>query len=134
MQVEKQCCNLQQAKRLNDLGVCQGYSIFFYNASDDKSVAKLIMNSHPKDGYDADMSNTCYSAFTDSELGVMLPLGYYTSTRDFNHNDWMGYDHDGDYIIGPFKTEVECRAEMLIQLIENKLITVQEINTRLMAG
>jgi hypothetical protein len=63
------------------------------------------------------------SAFTVAELGEMLPMAYDTMRNSID--GWMGYDVSGKYCpidCKGYTTEAECRGDMLIYLIENKLI------------
>lgn len=81
-----------------------------------------------------------YPAFTVAELGVMLPvwIGHYKDEEggfvsyDKKHKEYVG----GNFVTYSYKsfhanTEVEARAAMLIYLLENKLITSEEVNKRL---
>lgn len=153
MTIENQCCNLQQAKRLKELGVAQE-AVFYWHPSIGYPVlgGRLVT----KTGYQyskipiKDDKQTA-ALFTDAELGVMLPPGCISLYND-HHGFWLcewpevwNEDHEPNAtpyavpgwkltaIIDDEETEAQCRAAMLIHLIENKLITVQEINTRLMA-
>jgi hypothetical protein len=142
MKIENQVCSLEQAKRLKELGVVQK-SYFQWN--DTKHAEPYINNSvfgesHPP---------IEFSAFTVAELGVML----YEPEKD-----WLGllgnniigfhcsYIHE-DEMFGEEKslcsfpnekdpnflpTEAQARAEMLIHLLENDIITSEEVNKRLL--
>lgn len=138
MKIENQCCNLIQAKRLNELGIIQGKSFFFYDTwkSDKNSLSYNLGNAEP--GYlDA---KSCFSAFTVAELGVMLPEGYTMSeTTNFDepYRKWIcgKVFCDGDDVdyekCGYGSTEAEARAAMLIYFLESNLITASEVNKRL---
>jgi hypothetical protein len=129
MKLSDQVCTLEQAKKLKELDVIQGVSLFFYDVYDDQANHVIKINSTPNDGYYN--AETCFSAFTSSELGVMLPKSSQLST---------GFNKDGRavcrYTPVVFKsykgrTEASVRAAMLILLLEKNLITVEEINKRL---
>jgi hypothetical protein len=129
MTIQQQVCTLEQAKRLSQLGIRQGLSVFFYDTYVDNQ--RLVMNSTPEDGYLPDPDNTCFSAFTVAELGVMLP-------KDANRiwkksNGWEFSIGDSDWKNWrKCATEAEARAATLIHLLENKLITAEEVNARLL--
>lgn len=124
MEIEKQVCTLEQAKRLKELGVAQNNSI-------------AIHKSHPIVGdviffRVGGVSGDEWAAFSVAELGYMLPNGS-TIFKDPNGcfewscdmikmdwNDW--HEH---------ATEAEARAAMLIHLIENNLIPIDEVNKML---
>lgn len=141
MLIEKQCCTLEQAKRLEELGIVQGVSLFFW----DELLKKIVYNSHNKEGYKNAI--TCFSMFTVSELGVMLPNSIWQNqcnhsliTEKFSKKWHINYvaesettswglnGLDDGYML---PTEAECRAAMLIYLLENKLVTAEDCNKRL---
>lgn len=77
-----------------------------------------------------------YSAFTCAELGVMLPLHQFTYPQSGGTFTCCDYTVEDGIIpsgVTPtcYKTEAEARAAMLIHLLESKLITVEEINSKL---
>lgn len=66
MKIEKQVCTIEQAKRLNELGVIQGLSLFYYNIP----LNIIEYNPVPRPGFlDA---RFCVSAFTVSEMAAMF--------------------------------------------------------------
>ena len=142
MKLQDQVCTLEQAKILNDLGIKQGVSVFFFDTG---SKNKILINT----GFEKELTGffnfqTCFSAFTVAELGVMLP-------QDEDENDegpWYSLPDKGVDIIGfsvkkyldshyegpceiVYKTEAQARAAMLIYLLEADIITVKEVNERL---
>lgn len=136
MKIEQQVCTRDQAKRLKLLGVNQ--ESYFHYGDQLENVAESWMHEGNED--------TFYSAFTVAELGVMLPpsdisKGEFTNfSKGANGLSWSvdcsiwdapGFPKDGKP--GPVHhyTEAECRAEILITLLEKKLITVDEVNQRL---
>lgn len=129
MQLEKQVCSLDLAKRLKELGVKQE-SLFFWwhkwEGSSDKDAGRDIvtLNQH---------SNTVViaSAFTVAELGEMLPHTHNTTGMcDPNYwekegrGKWVCTDDFANNSSPAFygKTEADARAKMLIYLLENKII------------
>jgi hypothetical protein len=113
MKLQDQVCTFEQARKLNDLGIVQGVSLFFYNTSMDYSSSKLVYNKTPLEGfYNAEY---CFSAFTVAELGVMI--GPALQNHVFN-----------DYI-----TEAKDRADELIHLIECDELSALLVSDRLEA-
>lgn len=139
MKIEQQVCTLDQAKKLKELGVTQESEFYFRSENvwhfrevtdwpNQEQLSDLIESGAEK--------GLIFSAFTVAELGEMLPPGYDTMklTGDYpSENVWVGYDDRGadfpDH--NEYKQEAECRAAMLIHLIENNLLKVEDINNRL---
>lgn len=121
MNIQSQCCSLVQAKKLNELGVIQGCSLFFFDGW--SKDYRIQFNSSHKDGHYKD-AKSCFSAFTVAELSVML--GAYAETYFTKNNTWRIGDADWD-----FNTQAEASADRLIYLLENEIITVEEVNKRL---
>lgn len=137
MIIDNQVCTLKQAKRLKELGVMQN-SLFYWHPSHEIPVSgdtwvtksggryKKLLARYDKRG--------SASAFTVAELGEMLPPGYDTMrVTEANGLQWKGYDLDGkDYPEETgFRTEAECRAAMVISLLDTGEVTVNEINNRI---
>lgn len=124
MTIEQQVCTLEQAKRLKELGVGQE-SMFAYHIPSGRLACAAIHGEDFKrwdEGYCA--------AFTVSELGEllrpytnahqnnqMLPEYYYDSLTWFYRVKMID---NKKWIQG--NTEAQCRAAMLIYLLENKLM------------
>lgn len=71
------------------------------------------------------------SAFTCGELGVAI--GKHVNDVSFSErNGWRIYLGISDEEF--FKKEVDARAAMLVHLLERKIITVEEVNARLMTA
>lgn len=139
MKIEHQVCTLEQAKRLSQLGIMQGLSIFFWSDYDGK--VQLMLNFTPEDGYKPDAENTCFSAFTVAELGVMLPqtINFYktqkASIKLSRFNAFTIYynrhSSGSNVFMTESKHEAQARAAMLITLLENNIITAEEISQHL---
>lgn len=116
MQIEKQVCSLELAKRLRELGVKQESHFFWVREFRDDLPPFKIQNGRRVDSTDD------YSAFTVAELGEMLP-----------HGTTIGKTEDGDFFITyavvttehaeRSETEADARGKMLVYLLEQKLIT-----------
>jgi hypothetical protein len=88
-----------------------------------------------------------YSAFTSGELGVMLPGTFFQNGESYWLDVSKGVDGDWcfyytSYFKEPFRfpnttkekyfqNEAVARADLLIYLLKEKLITVEEVNARL---
>jgi hypothetical protein len=146
MKITQQVCTLEQAIRLKELGVEQKSQLFFvpWKASDfDGCFIGAACDKgfyHCLDGmvetFDAPIY---YSAFSTSELGILLPTGQFL-TGYILHDQWgCGYNPIKQGLGGEFShgvygdTEAQARAAMCIYLLEKKMITPEECNKRLSA-
>lgn len=143
MKLQDQVITLEQAKMLSQLGITQGLSAFFWDDYEGKE--ELRMNAKPEGGYSPGSCNTCFSAFTVAELGVMLPFRMRDEEKRENphlriyrgENEWHVEYHQvfsRPYIRSyAYENLSDAMAHVLIHLLENKLITVEEVNARLCA-
>lgn len=145
MQLEHQVCNLELSKKLKELGVPQESSFVWYNLNGG-------LSGEPR--YDLKFrrgDNPEYSpaAFTDAELGEMLPptvslqskgerVYYHLSGgKKWQDKKWaymytLAVDTKDKQRVGNewqltyqwADTEADARAKMLIYLLENNLITL----------
>lgn len=140
MKLEDQLCNLEQSKKLKELGIIQE-SVFYYTQFSTPTNPNLALYGWRQEhmpveiyfrrqgGISGKDVFVEYSAFTVAELGVVLPSGYDTM---YNTGlGWCGYDRDGEHFLQSFDTEAECRAAMLIEIIKRKEVTIEECNKRL---
>ena len=112
MKLEEQCCSLESARRLKELGVKQDSFFYWYK---DGFGDYLLGNVNR-----APMVKEDISAFTCSELGEMLPTS--PSVPIKHVNQWMSvFKNHATY----HDNEVEARAKMLIYLLEHNLISPQ---------
>jgi hypothetical protein len=138
MKIEDQVCFLEQAKRLNELGVNQESLIYWWhkwegNSDDDAGKNILTLTQH---------SNTIpvASAFTVAELGQMLPdiiasehLYSYQQARNWSdtrlpkHRLVYWFSNDIELHRVDAETEADARAKMLIYLLENQLLTLENV-------
>lgn len=114
MKLEQQVCSLEYARKLKELGVKQA------------SVWWWFKGELYKDTPDYKCS---ISAFTVAELGEMLP---YNKCQTIFKNTYRNGKIEYLFYIDPntekellveANTEANCRAKMLIYLLENKLTT-----------
>jgi len=145
MNISDQVCSIELAQKLKQLGVKQE-SLFYwqnqpYNDGTDDIV--LMINEIHNDRNSNTIINTeCetddhpkYAAFTVAELGAMLPYEVnerFLIIEKCFCNLWQLKYSDEDYlresVIVEIKDESEAnaRAQMLIYIIENKLIEVSK--------
>ena len=136
MKIENQVCTLKQAKRLKELGIQQvGYfSHQHYPENTYRIEAQEVINPMQKEGITD--PGEWYSAFTVSELGQMLYSETGTQRKgseDSEYANWEWIDDNNQLGMGMFATEAESRADMLITLIEKKLVDIKDCNERLVA-
>lgn len=117
-------CSLEQGNKLMELGVKQD-SIFY-------SYSKKLKQEHiwhSKTGVHDTLSlHPIVSRWTSGELGVMLP-------NEFLENKQEGLTGD-EFVIELVSTHINkneaiARADLLLYLLENKVISVEEVNKRL---
>lgn len=125
MKLENQVVSLELAKRLKELGV-KGSSVFWWlNLADGWKVLYYDFAS------EYDPINPI-QAWTVAELGEMLPETV-SSGKTWGGGYRALFVSDAHKIIHQedAPTEADARAKMLIHLLENKLITVEEVTARL---
>jgi len=127
MKLEQQVTSLELSKQLKKLGFEQD-SLFYWNKIKEVIRIETFM------AYEMNGNTSC-SAFTSSELGEMLPEGYFTYAIQKIPKTWQVGDYryenhkpvDNIYKelnIWTFgsNTEANARAKMLIYLKENELL------------
>lgn len=149
MQIEQQVCMPDQAKKLKELlGEVYGLFVYMENKaipSDSKIMLSKQTESFKQMGkIEGSRWIKYFPVFTCSELGEMLVdrSGKIMATSFYNdhygvwechvtkendeteHEPFLDANGEGD-------TEAECRAEVLIYLLENKLVTPEDVNQRL---
>lgn len=135
-------CTVEQSKKLEELGI-KGKSDVYHIY---RSKWELVPTGY---FYEDEEGIDLYNAWGVAELGVMLPhpqtlseMGGWVHPSEFDKSESDGRKwymiwewekdngtHDRKLIDGV--TEAEARAAMLIYLLENKLITADEVNARL---
>jgi len=135
MKLENQVCDLDQAKKLKELGLLQNYGYLQWVDGGQQGVrlcdfdGRIVIDEAPFAFLPEYVE--CYTAFTVAELGQMLPdwsNSYRTNPGEFTHRyiceGPKDRERQGD-------TEAEARAAMLIYLLENNHLTPEEANQRL---
>jgi hypothetical protein len=147
MELEKQVCNLELAKKLKELGIKQE-SLFYWNEGININDEQEEVNHICLLNHNQTFSHwKFYSAFTIAELGEFLPKQIKSSNQtgflfyDFEaeelsyiclgHNEYGNYRYplvlNSQQLIFDGKEEVNSRAKALIYLIENDLIKVEDL-------
>ena len=141
MELEKQVCSLELAKRLKELGVKQESAFYWENVQKSNWVLSphSVMMESVYDGEDgwpilseALHRENAYSAFTVAELGEMLKGKGMGTTA---HSSMMGDEWwvtGGNWIVEKQKYShietavnwADALAKMLIYLVENKFIHI----------
>lgn len=139
MELEDQCCSLELAKKLKDLGVEQK-SIFVWEYYDDQCHGlKYIPYAVVPNIYN---KFKLYAAYTVAELGEMVPTkvrkqGWIefkkirnSATKKYHYlclyKEYAYHINEINYNCSA-ENEADARAKMLIYLLENNLITKKEI-------
>ena len=114
MKLEQQVANLELSKKLKELGVKQE-SLFWWmktNNGDEYVLGRVHSRPH----------NETVSTFTVAELGEMLPVNFHLSMFRTLNGQWGVELDTNEQISYRNDTEADARAQMLIYLLENKLI------------
>lgn len=118
MKLQDQCCSMEQADRLKELGVAME-SLFYHTDSDWGVMPRKSI----------DFSGNPSSAFTVAELGVMIGKGTNAAALLYDAvQDRMNRSHSFTIVLG-----VQFVANCLIGMLETGRLTVEEVNARLCA-
>ena len=142
MNIEKQCCTLEQAKRLQELGItAKGFLSWACKGAyycDNIEYAE----EPPFIAFDCSEYSYPYKfiayAFTCAELGAMLPAQIKLSNelypivfyKDIDNKYYAAQITKQPVSIG-FNTQAECKADRLIYLLEKNLVTAEYCNQQL---
>lgn len=146
MKLENQVISLELAKRLHELGVTQRFTFTWFEIVDEDSGAgRTFFELHREDPKIGSVYNT-FGAPTVAELGVMLPATIDDGGTAFfriekgwvvvPENQWsVSYQRGGPVRAFQWLDSLaEAMGKLLIHLLEDKLITVEEVNARLEAA
>lgn len=138
MHIKSQCCTKDQAQTLYELGVC-GETLFYHTIS---------LDILPRSSIDFKNGHVL-NAFLSGELGQILSAVRYKAygfplifTSSYNDDDdsadmfgaWScGCRNPVDFSNPDVKsdTEAQARAELLIFLLRNKIVTAEHCNNAL---
>jgi hypothetical protein len=132
MKLENQCCTRQQAERLKELGV-DGQSLFCFcqvnpgGHNHEDSYSDILPTIF--DLAIPDLATTFeFPAWTVAELGVML--GRKTNSIYIDAAGTWGIQEMGQFFEAK-ESEASARAEYLIYLLEQEMLTPTAVNARL---
>lgn len=141
MELGKQVCSLELAKRLKELGVKQESLFIWIGEQPEKKGQKEHYDVYRKDNWNTDALYDWVAAYTVAELGEMLVQvevegEWYVPVSYRFTNDPPSYEcellHRKMLKSSLHKTvsfsEADARAKMLIYLIENGLLDVKTLN------
>lgn len=141
MSINWQVSSLEWSRKLKELGVVQD-SIFYWMQN---GKWDWYLSFRPTKSTYPDVSGGV-SAFTVSELGVALPKSIPGKNRDtlffeqgyngkgeplFNFTASETEEYYAEQIGFEGDTEANARSAMLCHLLENKIISLEEVNERL---
>lgn len=153
MKIENQVCTLEQAKKLKALGIKQVGSLFYASTMDGH---RIVFKDEEKNyvlfgrgSCEVTEKSIIATAFTVAELGEILGNVKYKSfgfPMMFTSHS-MNYDGASE-LMGKWscsfrnpknfsnpdigcESEAQARAAMLIYLLENKIISAEEVNKKL---
>lgn len=121
LELEKQVCSLELARKLKELGVKQESLFYWTNDSLRGWELRRDGESFENSPWSPCFEDGDLSAFTVAELGKMLPQGITTNGKGTITN------LPGSNITMPSikaKNEADARALILIDLLENNLISL----------
>lgn len=127
MKIEKQVCTLEQAKKLNDLGVAQS-SLFYWKENE---IQIVVTEKQMKEWIEKYLPtlNEYYSAFTLSELSAMIKGGSYEAERLWNR--MLSRINGGNSCTLFYQPSF--LADFLIDILEAKYLSVEACNKRVLA-
>jgi len=125
MELDKICTSLELSKRLCELGIKQ-VSLFSWS-NIDTPYPRLIPSN-----YELERSGDyLVSAYTCAELGVLFPTGFsYVKVMD-KSSCLYSYEVAGTRFYNQDDNEANLRARALIRMIEENIITAEEVNGRM---
>ena len=147
MKLSSQVCTYQQAKRLKELGVAQGFSQHIHwSWAEYDAESRSIVTART-----ADRNAQIYiDAYSVAELGIMLPRNFgsfycgqeiWRIANTFNYAQKNAKEPDivGTHFWGTLatyvnisgRTEAEVRANLLLVLLEKNIFTVDDVNTNI---
>ena len=127
MKIENQVCSLEQGKKLKELGVGNN-SIWSW----DKRLPYYTV--YEVFGPVSSVGDTGYPAYTASELGIMLGNEVANVRYDIQTAMWYSVEESHEETVYSFasQNEAECRADLLISLLESKSANVDFVNQSLL--
>lgn len=137
-QVKDYVCTLEQARKLNDLGIKKKSLFYWGNRIGGRFKGdRLVIEAY--DNHETGISRLhpfidkveCYSAFTSQELGelilkyqpnakISLQFGINGMRQDISNTNISCIGIEGKYTVSPYNNEAQARAEFLICHLEKQ--------------
>lgn len=141
LELKDSVVTLETAKRLRELGVRQDSQFFHINRldtdyiyNDEWFVVSFSKKNEIKEEFESSSDNVKYYAAPNSdEMGRLLPEQYHTKKCNSIYNiNWYCFLAENSChlqldLMG-MESEAEARGLLLIYLLEQKLVTADEIN------
>jgi hypothetical protein len=134
MELSKQVCSLELAKKLKSLGVKQESYRYWYEYQDHVIMGTQWCIVDPTGNFDEEDQGRFISAFTVAELGNLIPGNIdgsiFMTQKGMLGNLWYCtmkcHNLDGDGLLTEHQenadTEADARGRMMVYLLEKKLI------------
>lgn len=117
MTIDKQVCPLKQAKKLKELGIKQeSYFLWVLRGGEWE-----IWDQTQKSDYETGREKEFISAFTSSEIGMLLPEDMEcvrcSGKKELKKGKWMAFQTLDGIEPAYGETEVEARANLLLRIL-----------------
>ena len=127
MKLADQLCSIEQGRKLKELGIIQGKSLFCYCCvMPDPTGEKYYFDIFHRDDPDQTLIEAIFDLFTISELLLMSPYGIRLE-KSLNTKRYYCYDLKQDGMVSHETAAIAC-TDKLIELIEAKRLNIEEIN------
>jgi len=124
--------NLQQAKRLNELGVRKKAQFVWFTVYADNKYWDKILYEGKLTEDDIAASETIYPAYNAEELIKLLRAKEHIQIDIYSHGDGFMFHQEGSWVAGEDdihgSTLTEALGNKLIHDLENGIITAGEVN------
>lgn len=132
MEIENQLCSIEQSKRLKELRIRNSgqfnWKEFEHKKTKEIKIGWTFGGVGQWESLKSYNIQGNYSAFTCAELGVML-REYCNRISSTNENNYLILEKDlPNASFSAQSTETKARAELLIFLLESKLLSSEDCN------
>ena len=127
MKILSQVCRYDQGIALRECGVDQNGSTYYLTKSGDNyTLTHTFLQP-----FENNEDNPWVAVFTVSELGELLPAKAWSMKKE--DGAWMAeYESNGvRYASSPNDTESAARADLLLRLLQQKVVLAEDVNRRL---
>lgn len=124
--------NLQQAKRLNELGVRKKAQFVWFTVYADNKYWDKILYEGKLTEDDIAASETIYPAYNAEELIKLLRAKEHIQIDIYSHGDGFMFHQEGSWVAGEDdihgSTLTEALGNKLIHDLENGIVTAEDVN------